>query len=180
MNDVIKNMFERRTIRKYTDQSVTEEVLQQLYEVVESTQSWGNTQCWELVNVCSPALRKEIQATLPTQNPSYVAIVNAPVLLVVCAKKGQSGKIGEESPSKHGDWYMFDLGLATQNLCLAAHSLGLGSVVVGWFDNNKVEEIIKTPSDVEVVAIVPLGYRNQKGSVPAHKPAASFTHTDTF
>ena len=180
MNEVIKNMFERRTIRKYTDQPVTDEVLQQLYEVVESTQSWSNTQCWELVNVADPELRKQIQATLPTRNPSSMAIVNAPVLLAICAKKGLSGKIGEDMPSKHGDWYMFDLGLATQNLCLSAHSLGLGSVVVGWFDIDKVEEILKAPSDVEVVALMPLGYRNQKGSVPTHKPVASFMHTDTF
>ena len=88
--------------------------------------------------------------------------------------------IGGTMTSKFGDWFMYDLGLATQNLCLAAHSLGLGSVVVGWFDHNKTGTILKTPPDVEVVTLIPMGYRNQKGSVPKHKPIASFLHVDTF
>ena len=180
MNDVIRNIFERRTIRKYSDESVTDAVLQQLYAVVESTQSWANTQCWELVNVRDPQIRNQLQTSVPSQNPTYAAIVNAPVLFALCARKGLSGKIGDKMVSKFGDWFMYDLGLATQNLCLAAHSLGLGAVVVGWFDHNKADAILNTPPGVEVVTLLPIGYRNQKGSVPQHRPIASFLHIDTF
>lgn len=180
MNDVINTMFERRTIRKYTDQPIPDETMQQLYEVIESTQSWANTQCWEVVNVIDPEIRKHLQETMPQQNPAYRAIVNAPALLVLCAKKGVSGTIGGTMASKHGDWYMYDLGIATQNLCLAAHSLGLGTVVVGWFDHDKVEKVLNVPTNTEVVSMIPLGYRNQTGSIPKHKPIASFVHVDSY
>lgn len=180
MNSVIENMYNRRTIRKYTDEAIKEEHLNELYKVIESTQSWANSQCWEIVNVENPELRKQIQATVPTKNPAYLAIVNAPTLMVVCGRKGKSGYIGEEMTSPHGDWYMHDLGLMTQNLCLAAHSLNIGSVVVGWFDQVKTAEIVNCPEGVEVVSVIPMGYINQVAKEPAHKPVADFLHTDTF
>ncbi|MFA9396123.1 MAG: nitroreductase family protein [Halodesulfovibrio sp.] len=181
MNEVMTAMYERRTIRKYTDQEVSEETLRELFKIIESTQSWANSQCWEVVEVRDSELRKALQSTVPTKNPAYTAIVNAPVLLAMCARRGQSGTLGtSEMATKHGDWYMYDLGLATQNLCLAAHSLGLGTVVVGWFDPDKAEGIVNAPEGVEVVSLIPLGYRNQKGVVPKHKLVENFVHVDTF
>lgn len=181
MNEVINTMNERRTIRKYTDQEVSDETMNTLYKVIEGTQSWANSQCWEVVEVRDPERRKGLQNIVPKKNPAYMAIVNAPKLLVLCARKGQSGTIGtSEMVTKHGDWYMYDLGLVTQNLCLAAHSLGLGTVVVGWFDPDKAEEIIEAPEGVDVVSIIPMGYRNQKGVMPKHKPFEQFVHIDSF
>jgi nitroreductase len=132
------------------------------------------------VNVRHPQIRRKLQETVPPRNPAFAAIVDAPVLFAMCARKGLSGMIGDAMATKFGDWFMYDLGLATQNLCLAAHSLGLGTVVVGWFDHDQANAILNTPSEVEVVTLIPLGHRNQKGKVPKHKPIAAFLHEDTF
>ena len=157
MNQIIENMYNRRSIRKYTDEPIKTEELNELYKVIQSTQSWSNTQCWEIVNVEDPEIRKQLQTALPSKNPSFPAIVKAPALLVICAKKGSSGYIGGELSSPHGDWYMYDPGLMTQNLCLAANSLNIGTVVVGWFDHLKIQEILNCPADIEVVSLVPMG-----------------------
>ena len=61
-----------------------------------------------------------------------------------------TGYIEGNIVNTHGDWYMYDLGLMTQNLCLAAHSLGLGTVVVGWYDLEEAERILNCPDDLEV------------------------------
>ena len=61
---------------------------------------------------------------------------------------------------------MFDTGLAMQNLCLAAYALGLGTVIVGMFDHQKVAEILGVHQDVEVVAMTPLGYPATQGVAP--------------
>jgi len=180
MNQTIQTMMERRSIRKYTDQPVSDETMRQLYEVIQSSQSWNNTQCWEIIDVQDESIRKELQATVHRKNPSNRTIVNAPRLLVVCARKGSSGRINDEIVNKHGDWYMYDLGIMTQNLCLAAHSLGLGTVVVSWYDIDAAEQILNRPDDVELVSLIPMGYRAQKGHAPKHKPVAEFVHTNTF
>lgn len=171
----------RRTIRKYTDQPLSDETVDRLLKVIEGTQSWANTQCWEVVLVKSPEVREGLLATIPKKNPGLKALANAPLVMVLCAKRGLSGKIGPgDYATKHGDWYMYDLGIVTQNICLAAHDLGLGTVVIGWFDHDAAEKVLQPPEGVEVVSIIPIGYRAHDGKVPKHKPVETFLHIDGF
>ena len=79
-----------------------------------------------------------------------------------------------------GDWLMFDTGIAMQNLCLAAHSLGLGTVVVGLFDHKKVEEILGVSQNAEVVAMTPLGYPATEGSAPKRKELSEFVFYEKY
>ena len=75
---------------------------------------------------------------------------------------------------------MFDTGIAMQNLCLAAHSLGLGTVVVGLFDHKKVEEILGVPSGTEVVAMTPVGYPAAEGGTPKRKEIPEFVFYEKY
>ena len=75
---------------------------------------------------------------------------------------------------------MFDLGLATENLCLAAHDSGLGTVIVGLFDHDKVGEAVKLPDGHEVLVLIPLGYPDQEPKPPKRRERGEFVHYDTF
>ena len=75
---------------------------------------------------------------------------------------------------------MFDTGLAMQNLCLAAHALGLGTVIIGMFDHKGVEKILGVPQDVEVVAMTPLGYPTTVGNIPKRKELSEFVFYDEY
>jgi len=75
---------------------------------------------------------------------------------------------------------MFDLGLAAQSLCLMAHNLGLGTVIVGLFDHDKAKQVIHVPDGYELVAIVPMGYPAKISSAPKRREVAEFIHNDTF
>ncbi|RLB12887.1 MAG: nitroreductase, partial [Deltaproteobacteria bacterium] len=85
-----------------------------------------------------------------------------------------------DAPTKFGDWFMFDLGIATQSLCLAAHSLGLGTVIVGLFEHDKVKQILNVPEEYEVVTIVPVGYPEKIPSAPKRKESKDFIHYGRF
>ena len=75
---------------------------------------------------------------------------------------------------------MFDTGIAMQSLCLAAYGLGLGTVVVGLFDHRKAEEILGVPQNVEVVAMIPLGYPAAEGGAPKRKEPSEFIFYDKY
>jgi nitroreductase len=75
---------------------------------------------------------------------------------------------------------MYDLGIATQSLCLAAHDLGLGTVIAGLFDHDKAKEILGVPDGYEVVSLIPLGYPAKTPSSPKRREVEEFTHYDTF
>ena len=180
MSDLMNIIQSRRSVRRYQEKDIPDDILSNLFEAARWAPSWANTQCWHFVAVKDRGIKKKIQATVSSRNPSSLAIVNAPVLLVVCGQLKKSGFYNDQYPTKFGDWFMFDLGLATQNLCLAAHNFGLGTVIVGLFDHDKVGEIVQLPANHEVLVLIPLGYPDHEPSAPRRNEMHEFVHYDTF
>ena len=178
--DLMDAIKERRTIRKYKPDPVPEEALKAVMEAVRWAPSWANTQCWEVIAVQDLKVRSELAEALPKGNPALSSMTDAPLLLILCGKKGISGYYRGQVATVRGDWLMLDVGLATQNLCLAAYSLGLGTVIIGLFDHKKVEAILGVPQDVEVVAMTPLGYPSTGGSAPKRKELSEFVFYEKY
>jgi nitroreductase len=170
----------RRSVRKYTDQEISAETLNAVFEAVRWSPSWANTQCWEIVVIRDPETRQKLQATIAPKNPATKAITAAPVLIALCGKLNRSGFYKDTVTTKFGDWFMYDLGIATQTLCLAAHAAGLGTVVVGLFDHDRAGRIINVPQEVELVALIPMGYPAKTGSAPKRREIADFVRDESF
>ena len=178
--ELMQAIRERRSIRKFDDRPVSDEVVAKLMEAVMFSPSWANTQCWELVQVKDPARREALRQTLSKGNPATKAVVSAPALFAICARLEASGYYNGKVTTKFGDWFMFDLGIASQNICLTAHALGLGTVIVGLFDHNKAAEILGVPEGYELVDMIPLGYPAKSPEAPKRREVGEFTHHDSF
>lgn len=178
--ELMEAIRQRRSIRKFEDRPVYDEVVAQLMDAVMWSPSWANTQCWELVQVKDPAKREKIQQTISKGNPSTKAMVAAPLLFVVCARLKNSGYYNGVVTTKFGDWFMFDAGIACQSLCLSAFAQGLGSVIVGLFDHDAVGKLIGLPEGHEVVSMVAAGYPAQSVKPPKRRPAEEFLRVDSF
>jgi nitroreductase len=176
--EVIKG---RRSIRKYEDKEIPQQQLDALLEAVRWSPSWANTQCWEIIVVTSAATKAALQATLPPKgNPAFKAMAAAPVVLVLCGKKGTSGCYKGEVSTVLGDWFMYDLGIATQTLCLTAHAMGLGTVVVGLFDHAEAAEAVGVPQGYQLVSMIPLGYPAKTGAAPKRREPGEYIHMGRF
>ena len=180
MTDLMEIIKERRSIRKYEEKKVPKEILNQILKAVRWTPSWGNTQCWEIIVIENSTLRLQLQETLSPKNPATKSIADAPTLLAICGKLASSGYYKDEVSTKLGDWFMFDLGLATQTICLVAQGLGLGTVIVGYFDHERAHEILKVPNGYKVVALIPMGYPAKEPAAPKRREISEFTHYDMF
>lgn len=180
MTDLMEVIKERRSIRKYEEKDIPEELVNRVLDAVKWTPSWVNTQCWEIIMVTDQSLKKKLQATISKGNPAAKSIVAAPMVFAVCSRLGKSGYYKDKVSTKFGDWYMFDLGLATQNLCLMAHHLGLGTVIVGLFDHDRAGKILKVPEGYELVVLIPMGYPAKTPAAPKRREIYEFTHFDTF
>ncbi|MFP4445340.1 MAG: nitroreductase family protein [Desulfosudaceae bacterium] len=178
--DIKEAILQRRSIRKYEDRQVSAETVQELLEAVRWAQSWANTQCWEVVVVRDPDTKERLSQAVLKGNPGQKSVAAAPVVLVLCARLKSSGYYKEAVTTKFGDWFMFDLGIAAQNICLQAHGLGLGTVVLGLFDQDKTAEILGVPEGYEAVTMIPVGYPAKTPSAPKRREIAEFTHYDTF
>jgi len=159
--EAIKN---RRSIRKYKADPVDDQTLKAVLDAARLAPSWANTQCWKFVVARNSEVKTALALTLKSHaeggsNPAAKAIQNAPVVIVACAEKGISGYFDGKAYTDKGDWWlMFDVGLAMENLVLAATALGLGTIHVGLFDVSKVAEILQIPENYQIVEMTPLGY----------------------
>ena len=179
--EVLEAIKTRRSIRKYKTTPVDDKTLEQVLEAARWAPSWANTQCWRFVVVRDSKVKAQLAEALSANNPATDAIKNAPLVIVVCAKIGRSGCYhGEPSTDKGVYWYMFDAGLTMENLALAAHALGLGTVHVGAFDAKKAESILKVPEGFCVVEMTPLGYPDQEAKAPPRKELSEIVSYDEF
>lgn len=188
--DVMQAIKERRSVRKFLADPVTDEQLQTVLEAARWAPSWANTQCPRFIIVRTPEVKSRLAETLSPVRPNIPngaadAVRHAPVVIVACAEKSLSGcyRSGETrvpATDKGEWWYMFDVGLAMQNITLAAHALGLGTVHVGLFDAPKVAGIVGAPDNVAVVEILPLGWPEKPSAAPRRKELAEFVFNERF
>ena len=171
----------RRRVRKFSDQVVSDEEISALIEAARQAPSWANTQVWEFIAVRDRGLIERVVGTFAEKNPATKGSLGASVLIVACAKTGISGCYEGKDVTSLSNWYMFDLGMAVQNLCLKAHDMGLGTVVVGLMDHRACKKILGVPEDREVVAVIPVGRPADPGkSGPPRKELAEILYRDTF
>ncbi|MFO8084763.1 MAG: nitroreductase family protein [Desulfobacterales bacterium] len=180
MSDFMSVIKERRSIRNFENKSIPEDFLNTVLESVRWAPSWANTQCWEVVIVKDIDKKQKLQKTIAPKNPATKAIIAAPVVLAICGKLGISGYYKDKAATKFGDWFMYDVGLATQNLCLTAHLLGLGTVIVGMFDHDKAKAALGVPDSYEMPILIPIGYPSKVSKIPKRKEISDFVHYNSF
>ena len=85
--------------------------------------------------------------------------------------KGRSGfeRDGSYSTKKEDRWQMFDVGAACQTFCLAAHEAGLGTVIMGIFDEDGITQLLDIPDSQELAALIAIGYPADAPAMPKRK-----------
>lgn len=178
----------RRSIRRYTSKAVDDKTLEIILEAARQAPSWHNTQCWRFVVVRDSQTRNKLADTaieMAQGKPNWgaEAMRITPIAIVVCAEMRKSGYYIKEPKgpvTDKGDWYMYDVALAMQNLTLAAHALGLGTVNIGAFDAIKAAEILGVPEGYAVVSMTPLGYPDEEPNPRPRKELAEIVFYDKF
>jgi nitroreductase len=148
----------RQSDRKYSNKPVEKEKLDRIIEAGRMAPSACNAQPWKFIVVTEPELVGKIaeaaSAKLINMN-TFVA--QAPVQIVVVREKPNfSSKVG--ATIKNKDYSLIDIGIASENICLQAEAEGLGSCLIGWFDEKMLRKILGIPKSKRVELIITLGY----------------------
>lgn len=168
--DTITAIKTRRSIRKFKEDKVPHEVLEKVIEAASYAPSWKHTQISRYIAVENEEIKNKIaQEYSPEYN--HQAILTAPMLLAVSVVKNRSGyeRDGTFTTEKGTGWQMFDCGIASQTLCLAAHEYGLGTVIMGVFDIEECTKILEVPAEQELVALIAIGYPDIDPITPKRK-----------
>lgn len=163
----------RRSIRSYTEQPVTEEQIRQIVSAAQLAPSWKNSQTARYYVILDPALKERIAAEATMQfSKNMNNIRSAAAVVVLASKQGIAGynDDGSFTTALGTHWQSFDAGIACQTFCLAAHDLGLGTLIMGIFDPEKTAEIAGLARDEQAAALIAVGYPAAEPSVPPRKP----------
>jgi nitroreductase len=153
--DALQAVMTRRSIRKYTGQPVSDELVTRLLRAAMAAPSAGNQQPWHFVVIRD---RTSLEA-IASAHPYGKMAREAQLAVLVC---------GDESLGDHPGFWVQDCAAATENLLIAAHALGLGAVWLGTYPREDrvahVRALCAIPDHLMPFAIVPIGY-------PAEHPA---------
>lgn len=162
----------RRSVRKFTDAPVTKEEIEQIVAAAAYAPSWKNTQIARYIVVTDAEKKRNLAETCMLDFAyNQKTALHAPALVVVTMLIARSGyeRDGSFSTSQGTHWQSFDAGIASQTFCLAAHAQGLGTVIMGIFDENKVAEVLDVPVGQQVAAILAIGHPAEEPVCPKRK-----------
>lgn len=168
--EAIETIFKRRSIRRYTDEAVPEETVQELLKAAMSAPSAGNEQPWHFIVVNDRKILDEV----PKIHPYSQMLRAAPLAIVVC---------GDLQKEVFSGFWVQDCAAATENLLLAATAQGLGAVWVGVHPMKEREQglqkLLHLPEHVIPFAIVSIGHPAEH-LPPANRYDPSRVHRNTW
>ncbi len=180
--DTIKN---RRTIRKYKQQDIPAEVLNQLLEEAFRASTMGNMQLYSVVVTRS----EEMKRKLAPAHFCQPMVTTAPVVLTFCADFNRFSKWCRQRKAEPGydNFLSFmnaasDALLVTQNFCTLAEAAGLGICYLGTtiYNPDQIVDILQLPELVVPVATITVGYPDECPAQTDRLPLEGILHEETY
>ncbi len=159
----------RRSVRAYTQEPVGDAAVHTLLQAATASASGGNVQPWAFVVIRETRRLAALRALAP-------GIIGHPTAAIaICLDVGRAGRLGGPLGEKLA-W--LDIGLATQNLLLAAHDLGLGACPIGSFHQDAVALFLGLPPEVQPVLLIALGHPAQQPPPRDRRPLSDIAFSE--
>ncbi len=161
MKTFLELVQSRQSDRQYEPHEVEREKLDRILEAARLAPSACNAQPWKMIVVTD----KEKRMSIADATSSRVLMMNhftkqAPIQIVVVEENPNfTSGFGGWAKDKH--FPHVDLGVLAAHITLAAADEGLGTCIIGWFNEDKVREILEIPKKKRVLLVITLGYSAQ-------------------
>lgn len=148
----------RNSCRKYARLPVERQKIDNILEACRLAPSACNSQPWKFVVVDEPGLKDKLAKTTVGPMLQFNRFcLEAPVMVALVAEPPSwLSKIGGKVKDK--DFYLMDIGIVAEHFCLQAAELGLGSCMIGWFDEKQARKLLHIPAGKRIPLLISLGY----------------------
>ncbi|MFP4442622.1 MAG: nitroreductase family protein [Spirochaetia bacterium] len=159
----------RKSIRSYSEKPVGRDLLHRCVEAASLAPSACNSQPWHFVIVDDPVLKDKVSKETFDPVVSFNKFtLEAPVMIAVLAKPSKlSAQVGDVLRKTR--FNIIDVSMAAEHFCLQAASEGLGTCMLGWFNERRVKQILQIPKHLKVVMLISAGYPKKDGTGKKHK-----------
>ena len=151
-------ILKRQSVRKYQNKPVEKEKLEKIIEAVHLAPSACNSQPWRLIVVDNQDLKNEVAKATFNKTISFNRFaLEAPVIAILVIEKARLiAQIG--GSIKNQEYPQYDIGIAAEHFCLQAADLGLGTCMIGWFNEKKIQKLLNIPKKRKIGLVITLGY----------------------
>ena len=156
----------RQSCRQYLPKTVEQEKIEQCLEAARLAPSACNSQPWKFVIVDDPQLKTSIAEKTFGRVMSFNHFtMQAPILaIIVSERQNLTAKIGNIVRKKA--FNQMDVAIAAEHFCLAATEQGMGTCILGWFDESAVKKILHIPKQKRIELIITAGYPASEEILP--------------
>jgi len=156
--DFLELINKRQSVREYMNREVEAEKIEKCIEAARLAPSASNSQPWKLIIVNDVGLVKKVAAATFSPMVSFNKFtLQAPVLLIMVIEKPRViTQIG--GFLKNREFPLIDIGIAAEHFCLQAAEIGLGTCMMGWFDEKPIKKLLGIPKKKRLGLIISLGY----------------------
>jgi nitroreductase len=153
--DLVKK---RQSVREYLDKPVEREKIERCLEAARLAPSANNSQPWSFIVVDDPKLKEAVARKTFDRVISFNRFsLQAPVLILLLSERPSFfSRMG--SAVKDKQFSLTDIGIAAEHLCLQAVEEGLGTCMLGWFNETGVKKALNIPQQIRVELIITMGY----------------------
>ncbi len=170
---LLKILKQRRSVRAYKEEDISDNDLHKLLEAAQSAPSAGNLQAREFIIVKDVNAKHQLSEAALGQ----FFIAKAPIVLVGCANIGRSSR----NYGDRGQLYAVqDVTIAASYIQLAAESMRLSTCWIGAFYEERVRELLELPLDIRPVLMLPVGYPNETPPPTIRMDITRFTHKERW
>ena len=171
-------ILKRQSDRKYAPGKVSTEDIMKCIEAARMSPSACNAQPWKFVVVDDREKLNEMADAAEGMGMNKFTHGVPVMVAVVLEKMNFSAKVG--SLVKNKDYCMLDLGMAVEHFCLQAADLGLGTCIMGWFDEKKIASLLEVPRGKRIPLIIALGHPEGPTRKKIRKPLEDMSSWNSY
>lgn len=179
-NGMLSLMKSRQSERKYLDRPVERDKVERITEAGRLSPSACNGQPWHLIVVDEPVVREKVAMATESELLRMNAFVRqAPVLIVVVREKSNfTSRAGDLIKQK--DYSVIDIGIAAASIIYQAAAEGLGTCILGWFDEKKIKKALGIPASKKVELVISVGYTDNRLRDKSRKPPGEIISYNSY
>ncbi|MBE6948869.1 MAG: nitroreductase [Ruminococcaceae bacterium] len=170
--DILECIEGRRSIRRFNDHPVDRETIEAIVKAASYSPSWKNSQTVRYTVITdAEMLKKFAEEAMAGFEKNANTLKTAKALAVQSVVKGICGynADGSFTTNKNDSWEMYDAGISAQTFCLAAHAHGVGTVIMGIYDEAVCASFVNLPDTERVTALIAMGYPEAPANMPKRK-----------
>lgn len=156
--ELIELINKRQSDRAYLPNPIEKDKLDRILEAGRIAPSACNAQPWKFIVINDQDLKSKIADCTSSKVLGMNHFTKqAPIHIVIIEEKANfTSSAGSVIKGKH--FPLIDIGIAAEHICLQAAAEGLGSCMLGWFDESKVKKLLNIPKSKRVPLIITIGY----------------------